>query len=348
MASRLVTQRLGSLTPTLTPGASSIANNRSQTQMISAMRTMYIDIVIQATVTIGTANATAILNGGNLASLFSFIGINENGSDTCNLLATQWQYYSQAVGARVPQDVVLTNTAQGSYNLRSIIRMPFRWPWGKAAEVAYIEANPQQNTFVFVTPRSDLSTANNYLVTPGSSGTAAISNLTIDVIQTFDDLAVISAPYFVPQFRTISQPVSSNGSDVPLYVRSNQLIRSIAVQTNDGNLLVDDLISQFRLKDDMRTYIGDPKISPLHWQLMSGFGYAGDMVGDGSGFLYDWQQWGQLSKVYNPARAGTNLRFEIDQTVQSYTSGMIYVAVNELLRIPGRTREGLPAGLTGV
>lgn len=331
------------------------ALNRSTTQIVSAKRTFHIDVIINATVTIGTANATAILNGGNLASLFSRIGINENGTDVVDWPMSMMHALTQRVAARVPGDVALTNTAQAAYDLRTIVRIPFKWPWGRAGETAYIEADPSQNTFVFVTPASDLTSANGFLVTPGAGGTAAITNLTVEAYQDYDDMAVLSPPWFVPQFQTLNQAVSSGGTDVPFYLRTNDLLRGVMLETTATNaagnagVLTSGVVTSLRLKDDLLTYIGEPKVSTEHLRVMESMGYAGDIIGEEADNFFDFQQWGQLSKVYNPAQSGNNLRFEMDQAVPAgHTNAQAFAGLVKLVRIDGRTRPGLPDGMTGI
>lgn len=328
------------------------ALNRSLSQIVSAVRTFHFDVIIEATVTLAGGPATAIINGGNLVSLFDRIGINENGRDVCDWPATLMHALTQRVSARVPGDVVLTSLANGTYNLRTIVRIPMKWPWGVAAETAYIEADPSQNTFLFITPRSDLSTAANFLVT--TNGTAAITNLVVKPFQTYDDASITSPPFFVPQFRTLNQAVSSAGADVPFFIRTTQLLRGIMLETTNtvggvSNLLAPGIVTALRLKDDLRTYIGDPLVSPLDLQLMESLMYAGDVVGQQADNFIDFQEWGMLSKVYNPSRAGTNLRFENTQAIPAGSSAnMIFAGLMELVKIDGRTRPGLPPGMDGV
>lgn len=330
------------------------ALNRSTSQIVAGVRTFHFDVIISATVTIANGPADAILNGGNLISLFDRIGINENGRDVADWPATMMHALTQRIAARVPGDVELTAVADGVYNLRTIVRIPMKWPWGRAAETAYIEADPSQNTFLFLTPRSDLSTANGYLVDPDADSTAAITNLEVTAYQHYDDMSVLSAPFFVPQFRTLNQAVASGGQDVPFFLRTVQLLRGIMLETTNtaggfNNLLADGIVTALRLKDDLRTYIGDPLVSPLHLQMMESLVYAGDVIGEGADNFFDFQQWGQLSKLYNPARAGNNLRLEVTQAVPGGSSNnMMYAGLIELVRIDGRTKPGLPKGMEGV
>lgn len=328
--------------------------NRSFSQITAGVRTYHFDVVIEGTVTIDVADADAILNGGSLVSLFDRIGITENGRDVCDWPATMMHALTQVCAARTPGDVNITAVAQGVYNLRSIIRIPMRWPWGVAAETAYIEADPTQNTFVFLVPRSNLSTANGYLVDPGNSGTAAITNLRVTAYQTYDDLSLVSPPFFVPQFRTVQQTVASGGQDVPFYLRTVQLLRGIMLETTNtaggfNQLLTPGVVTGLRLKDDLRTYIGEPMVNPLDLQLMESLIYGGNVIGQQADTFIDWQTWGQLSKVYNPARAGNNLRFEVNQAVPGGSSNNLMAAgLIELVRIDGRTRPGLPPGMEGI
>lgn len=328
------------------------ALNRSLSQIVAGVRTFHFDVVIEATVTLAGGPATAIINGGNLVSLFDRIGINENGRDVADWPATMMHALTQRVAARTTGDVNLTLLADGVYNLRTIVRLPMKWPWGQAAETAYIEADPSQNTFLFLTPRSGLTTAANFLVTTG--GTAAITNLSVKPYQHYDDMSVMSAPYFVPQFRLLNQAIGSAGADVPFYMRTVQLVRGVMLETSNtvggvNNILSPGIITALRMKDDLRTYVGDPLVSPLDLQLIETLAYGGDVVGQQADNFFDFQQWGQLSKVYNPARAGNNFRFEITQAVPGGSSAnMAYAGLIELVRIDGRTKPGLPAGMDGL
>ena len=328
------------------------ALNRSLSQIVAGVRTFYFDVVIEATVTLAGGPATAIINGGSLVSLFDRIGINENGRDVADWPATMMHALTQRIRASTIGDVNLTLLADGVYNLRSIVRIPMKWPWGVAAETAYIEADPTQNTFLFLTPRSNLATAANFLVTTG--GTAVITNLSVTPYQSYDDAAILSPPFFVPQFRTLNQAVASAGADVPFFLRTVQLLRGIMLETTNtvggvANRLAPGIVTALRMKDDLRTYIGDPLVNPLHLQLMETLSYGGDVIFAQADNFIDFQEWGMLSKVYNPARAGNNLRFEITQAIPGGSSAnMAFAGLIELVRIDGRTKPGLPRGMEGV
>ena len=137
-------------------------------------------------------------------------------------------------------------------------------------------------------------------------------------------------------------------------MRTVQLVRGVMLETSNtvggvNNILSPGIITALRMKDDLRTYVGDPLVSPLDLQLIETLAYGGDVVGQQADNFFDFQQWGQLSKVYNPARAGNNFRFEITQAVPGGSSAnMAYAGLIELVRIDGRTKPGLPAGMDGL
>lgn len=322
---------------------------RAYSKINSGFRTGYIDLDISATLTLAGGPATIIRNDGSLLALFDFIGLEENGEDIVYADARMLGTLSQVVQGNAGSNDRLRALADGAYTLREQVRIPFAWPLSGAPwETCHVERDPQQTTQVFAVANNN---AANIVTT---AGTAVVTNLTIQPRQIYDDLRVILPPYFVPKIRMVSQPVAGAASGLPFYIRGALVQRGfiLAADTNVG--IANDVLSQIKIVDDMRSYVGPRAADFEALSRSQAFNYGGspssfggdivaaDTAAPGFGtYFQNWQDGGRLSMCYNPRTQGENLRIEADvaaSTMSGATSQVLKALLIELDPRQGITR----------
>lgn len=335
------------------------AGQRSFSRIIGAKRNAWYTFVITATVTIAGGTITALLNGGNLAAMFQYIGIDENGYDAALIDTRMARFLSSITAAGLPADVTLpAGATNGTYNLRTTIRLPFAWILAMdAMETAHVERDPSQDTYMFVQPwGTGVATAAGKLATV--PGTAAITNLSVKCYQHFDDKAVADMPIFVPRYRMVQQQIAASVTEQPTYIRSAVPLRGLILGQDTQTLGEQtDIITSIAHRDSLRDYIGPQQADfqglvsqqpQLYGGLVSNRGgpapLGGNVAADlTSPYLYtNYQEFGKLSNVWNPATGGVDLRYEITgqpSVVVGAGTSVVNVAVCELLKIANRTKD---------
>lgn len=356
MANRLQTY----VQPTLTTFT---GGQRSLSRILGGKRNAWYTFVIEGTVTVAGGAVTQDMNGGNLASLFQFVGVDENGYDAAVIDARQARFLSALTSAGLPADITLPSlAANGAYALRTTIRLPFAWILGMHPyETAHVERDPSQNTFTFVQPWAGAISGGvidgNGFIGVGP-GTLVVTGLTVRCYQHFDDLAAENMPIFVPRYRSQEFTIAGANANEPIYIRSAVPLRGLLVQQDTtGSGEVSDIINGLAHRDSLREYVGPQKANfgdltrmlPLEYGgnvMPGGTPIAAAVYGNGSGIGADWfqnyQALGKLSNIWNPATGGQDLRWELDvQPSVTGTPGTSVVRTNvmELLKIANRTRN---------
>lgn len=328
---------------------------RAYSKINSGFRTGYIDLDITATLTLAGGPATIIRNDGSLLALFDFLGLEENGEDIVYADARMLGALSQIVQGNTGKNQRLRALADGAYTLTESVRIPFAWPLSGAPwETCHVERDPQQTTQVFAVANNN--TAN--IVT--TAGTAVITNLTIQPRQTYDDLRVALPPFFVPKIRMVSQPVAGAADGLPFYIRGSLIQRGVLIAADTNVGIANDVISQIKLVDDMRSYIGPRAANFAQISRGQAFSYGGNASAFGGNivaadtdapglgtYFQNWQDGGRLSMCYNPRTQGENLRWEADvvaSTMTGATSQVLKALLIELDPRPGVTRA-IPANV---
>ena len=342
------------------------------TRIINKMRTWYWRLTIRATATLAAGPST-IINQGRLAALFQFIGINENG--------TKYQMDARALAGLsdqlcngMPAQQHLTSGANGAVNLVDQIFIPCAWmkssrPW----ETAWREKDPSAETDIFVTPWGGTGTTGvtdgvGFLVAAGA-GTLVISNLTINVVQVFDQLTNVP-PLFRPRFDVVQQVITGAGTDLEQLLPVNGLLRAIIAQQDTNVGEVRDIATGFQFRTDqeflegynndlimadenlaqMMEFGGNLTVSQIA-QAMLGAGAIPGVWPNGAELLRNYQSTGRLTQCLNllagsPGFAGPNFRALITgqpSAAAGATTSLVRFSLYKLERIPGVTAATLPA-----
>jgi hypothetical protein len=333
------------------------AGQRTYSRIFSGLRTAYFVFVITATVTLAAGPGTLLLNGGSLLGLLQFLGLEENGSeDPCYLDAVTLGKITAATGMQFSPNVRLTSLANGVYNLRETVVIPFANPRSPAPwETSFVERNKLQPSQLFVVTDSTTDAANRLVATPG---TAAVTNFAIRSYQIADNRAQVPdcIPYYRPKFRQLTQSITGSVSNQPIYIAGGLPIRmmTLGAKTNIGT--VQDVITNYRVLTDSTNIHGPNQINFNDMVGFQGYEYAGSLGGntaDGASvtptsagvLVIDFQESGRLSNCLSPKTQGENLRAEVTgqaSVTAGATSTQVLVSVTEMERIAGVTRDNIP------
>ncbi len=345
------TQRL-----TLPAFQSYIAGQRTYARIFSGLRTAYIIIVLTATVTLAGGPGTLLLNGGSLLGLLQYAGLEENGSeDPCYLDAVTLGKITAATGMQFSPNVRLTSLANGAYNLRETVVIPFANPLSPNPwETSFVERNPNQPSQVFIVADSTTNAATRLVST---AGTAVVTNFAATSYQIADNRARVpgSVPYFRPKFRQITQAISG-AATYEVYLPGSLPMRmlTIGAKTNIGT--VQDVISSYRLMTDLGAIDGPNQIGFNDMIALQGYEFGGSLGGvsadmatvtptAGGVLVRNFQESGRLSNCFSPRIQGDNFRLQAvaaPSVVAGVTSTQILVSITEMERIAGITTDTLP------
>lgn len=331
--------------------------SRNYSRIFSGLRTAYFIFTITATVTLAGGPGTLLLNDGSLLGLISYLGLEENGSeDPCYLDAVTLGKITAACGAQFTNgNVRLRSLANGAYNLRETVVIPFANPRSPNPwETAFVERNPNQPSQMFVVPKSTTTAVGNLVST---AGTAAVTNFTVTCYQIADNRVgqPNCVPYFRPKFRQTTQAIASAGT-YDIYIPGSLPIRMLTAGASTSIGTVQDVISSYRLLTDAGSIDGPNQIGFNDMIALQGWAFAGSLSGvaadaasvtptSGGVLVRDFQESGRLSQMLSPRAQGDNLRFQPIAT-PSVTAGatatQIIVSVTEMERIRGVTADTIP------
>ena len=342
------TQQLARIVPT-------VAGQRATTDMISAVRTLYLDFRIRATVTLAGGPQTAMRNAGSLFALVDQIGITENGRDRALMDGRMLRVLAEMVAARTLSATRISNYANGAYVLEESARLPFAWPLGaQPVDTAFMQRVPEAKCQAFA---QFSAIAAGLTTTLGNAGTATISALSLDVIQGYDDSLGVK-PHFIPSYRTVATPIAGTVTDFPVLLATERYLRA-AIIAQRATVVgeVDDIITNMALRSDNRDLIG-PRLADFeNLTCAAEQEFGGDFRNHGfdasatatqprtNAYLpINFQRQGRLGNILNPLR-DINLRLEVDAAV-SVTAGAgtssITTLLCELERVRGLTSEAPP------
>lgn len=317
--------------------------NRVYSQLVNAVRTYWLDFTFSATVTVGTADLSAIRNRGSVLALFDFMGLLDNGKEIANLDPRLARFLNQMYA---PQPGISTSlaVAQGTYNLRETVRLFFANPLSiTPSETSYVEDDVTGLLQAFVVYNGD---ATNIGVTAGS-GTLTISNPNVSIRQVYDTKRA-DRPLFRQTYRQIYQNVAGAVNLLPVSLKTRKGVRAIAMGSFDQTVgEVDDIVSSFVLRGDNASIVGPGAIAYGDAVADMANDFGGDVDLTTSAYWgINFQKSGRLSSVLSPNQdAAQNLRSEITgqpTSAAGATSSAVVFAMSELERVPGVTADKIP------
>lgn len=293
------------------PSIAPVAGQRVYSRLINNVQSHVVQLDVTGTVTIATADATAILNRGSLWACFDEVGISENGRDTVLMHGRVLRALSEQAAPSPLSAVRLTSTAQAAYTLKESARIEFAHPYAiQPRETAYREHDPRQLLEVFVKLNSNAAAL---IATAGGGGTVTLTNLSVNVTHIYDGVETV-APFFIPHVRQLVDKVTGANAAQPFYIKTPRVLRGMVLSQEDSDIgEVSDIINAVVLRGDQKDWIGPSAVSLEDLIAASEYefgGASGWNVGDAH-LGFNFQTFGRLSNCLNPNQ-DTNLRFELD------------------------------------
>jgi hypothetical protein len=334
-------------------------------RILNGVRTGFIVYNITAQLVIGTADATAILNDGAISSIFSRVVFYENGNPVVQRNARSMARLTELLGFSPSSNVRLGSVAQGTYQLRDMIVIPFAWPLGvNPWETCFVAIDQNAPNTVGLTARAgswtDVGTVNGNgtLVTPGVSGTGVITNLVVNMVQEFDsDIGIkpLYRPYMQDlQSQSISNAFGSPVTDQAFYIDFPDALRSLMIQQQSSLGDAGDIVLAYQLRTDVDYVDGNgnylnfaDRVQGLVRTFAGAIGAARIFRGaspwvNPAYLLRVFQANGRLSNILQRAGLGANFRIMLNaQQSNTGASGtsVIVAGMDRLQKILGVTQD---------
>lgn len=329
-------------------------------RLLNGVRTGFIVMEGTCTVTIAVATATGTLNDGSLWALFTKCIFYENGNFVVQRDARSMARMTELLGYAPTSAIRMGPTlTAGAYKLRDHLIIPFAWP---------LAVNPWDTPFVAIDQNAPNTvglqlnttawtgagtvTANNVLVTPGASGTAAVTALTINIVQEFDtDLGLL--PTFRPFMQDlVSPPITAAITDQIFYIDFPDVLRSLMIQQDTSVGEVGDILTSYQLRTDTTNIDGnggDLNFIDRVQQMVRWFGGAisaarisqsANPLVNPAYLFRNFQSSGRISNVLVRSQIGANVALWL--TGQNSASGaantsIIRAGMDRLQKVPGVT-----------
>lgn len=287
-----------------------VAGARAPLQLVNGKLGKWLTITIEADVVISVAAATSIRNRGRASALADELLLIENGENRWEVTGKALRMAAEANSPSALGNVALTSTAVGTTHVKETVRMFFRSPLtARPDETAFIERDQRQGLYFSI--RQIAAPAAAMVVAGGA--TVAVNNFKATVTQEWHTPdAQTVAPYFIPTVRQSILAVPGAATQLPMYFRNSNNIRSIVVsQEGDGNE-VSDIINALTLRGDSLTILGPNQIPWTELLAQSEMLYGGAVRPTNDSHLFlGFTEDGLLSNTLSP-RQDTNLRFEFN------------------------------------
>jgi len=322
--------------------AAPAVNALTRVDLIRAVRTFGVQLRLRLTNTLAAGPATVINNGGTPWSVFSRVGLDENGARNVDIdprLAILW---TQMFFPRDPDvgRVRQTNLANGAYVLEESIFLPFSGsPIAGPAESIFMERDVRRSLSAFVN-QDTASGVGRIVQTPGTS---VISAATIGVSQRYD-VERAKRTVLLPVVRQVEVPVVAASGEFTFKIDSTRYLQGIIIQQDTtGAGEVADIINSIALRADGRDLFGPGLINYEEMQAWAQQDFAADVVPRGALPLW-FRKGGRLSNILNP-NSMSNLRLVANvqpSVTVGATNSVIRLLLLELERVEGLTIASVP------
>jgi hypothetical protein len=328
MAYRLQQSQRSSITPT--PG------ERSTTLLLAKKQTQFLDVLVSAQLDITVAAATAIRNRGSILAAFDEMGITEAGGDKWVVDPRVLKFLAETAAPSALTSSRLTSTAVGTYQLKEHFRIALAHPFSvNPRETAYMEHDPTLR-LEFFAKLNGTSNGVAKLVNAGGA-TVALSNIKITIRQGYDGEEA-GLPLFIPLVRALTLNVAAASTELPMEIKTTNRLRAMVVSQDTTPVgEVTDIINKAQLRGDSRFWLGPEMLSWDELARAQEFEYGGDVYSGpkGAHVMFNFQRFGRLADVLNPAQQDINMRWVFDcqpSVTAGVTSSIIRVTLIELVR----------------
>lgn len=324
-----------------------VGQSRQYSDLLNGTQTRWIDFVLSATITIGTAAAAAILNRGSLLAAVNSMGVEENGTDRIVIDGRVARFYAEVSSPSALTAQRLTSTAVGATQLRELVRVYFAHPFSiNPMETAYVEQNVLAKLQAFVLLAESSATK---IATPGGGGgTVVLSNVTVTVAQKHDRFMAPVKPLFVPFIKQYVDTVVGADALHTIPIKTPRYIRFMFIsQETSTSGEVNDIVNSLALRGDARDIIGPTMqaMQDLDNAMEAEYGGAVYATANHAHLALQFAENGRLTGCINPLQ-DTNLRIEANvQPSASAGSSLIRITTLELERVAGLTADKIPFGI---
>lgn len=316
------------------------AGNRAYANLIEGRSSRYLLLTLAATLTISVA-VTSIVGLGSVAQIFNYIGLDMGGHDV-QVDPRFWVCLSDYLCESTRTYTRVTSLSASPVSLVEQVIIPFEYLGaGNPGETRFRENDIKLRTRAFY----ELNGTNSGLANLVTGGTAALSNITVNVQQYFDDDKTMMPPLFRPWFKTLILPVASANTEAYIDLDLKDLCRGITILQNTANKgAVSDIITGLSLRSATTNYIGSGQMLNLA-QFVRGLEYRSGGAGGAnlSCFHINLQESGRLSHCLNPTQDG-NFRLYFN-CAPSGVSGATGSEIRILLHLLERKAEQRDDGL---
>jgi hypothetical protein len=324
--------------------ALAVAGRRVTSKMVPAVQTHYLDLVIRAHLSV-TVNGTGLINRGSILAALEEIGVTEAGDERQVWDGRTLGFYAETSSPSALTRTRATVATVQETDLVEHVRLYFAHPFAaKPREVVFMEKNPRSDTNVFA---KLAATAAAKLVV---GGTAALTAITVDIAQVYDETEA-ARPYFIPSVRQVVHEVNGVNGAAPEFLRVNNFLRGIILQQEtEGAGEVNDIINRLVFRGSTKQIIGPDMRNYNDLVRAQEYEFGGSVgpsvaAGGGAYVLLNFQKFGKLSNVLNPAQ-DLDLRFLFDQKLSAAVgavSSRIRITLLELEHDPSaRDVNGRP------
>jgi hypothetical protein len=310
------------------------AGKRTTAALITNVRTMFIDVVLRATITIATASVTAIRNRGRGFALLSEVGVSEGGRPTWQLDPRVLAFQSEQQSPSKTTITPLSALTVGTYLLVDRARLAFAHPYARdPRETWYTERNPLVD-FSFYALLDSAAAGVARLVQDSGTSVTTLTALSLTVQQIFDRTDT-KLPVFLPQTESIVVNVAGANRSLEIPLKYSDRLRSITITQDTDAGEVTDIINAVTLRGDNQRWIENVAMDDLARD--GEYEQGGDVYQSAGGrhAYINFQTNGKLTAVLNPLAQDNNLRLVLDvQPSASGTVSRIIVTLNKLVRDP--------------
>lgn len=318
------------------------AGNRAFANLIEGRTNRFLILTLAATLTI-TSAVSAIVGLGSVAQIFDYIGLDMGGRDV-QIDPRFWVAISDYLSQSPRTATRVTSLSASPVNLIEQIMIPFEYlAGGNPGETRFRENDIKLRTRAFY----QLNTNSSGLANLVTGGTAALSNITVNVEQYFDDDKTTRPPLYRPWWKPMILAVPSANTEAYIDLDLKDLCRGITILQNTANKgMVSDIITGIGLRSSDDNFIGSGQMMTLsEFARAFEFRSGGNVYAPSSGGIFhiNLQESGRLSHCLNPTQ-GKNFRLYFN-CAPSGVSGATGSEIRILLHLLERKAEQRDDGL---
>lgn len=304
---------------------------RSQLRLLNNKRTLRLNITVRATVSVTTL-ATAVLNKGNAAALLRLY-VNENGKDRIAVDGRVASHMTACYAANTPTNSRQNAVAVASYNLVERIVLHFSPRQAVVpSETCFAESSPTAPLYL------EAEAYANGFSRLFTGGAGSITALSVECEQEFVDESDAPTPFFITTMREQVENVSGTNAAYPIFVRTANKLRGVIISQDSDAGEVSDILTTIALRADNGDVIGPNPVTYDNFAQYAENEFAGQVYNPAdaqrarSHVFVNFQQEGRLSRVIDPYRDFTNLRFEFGTATSASPNGKVRLTYIELER----------------